>query len=177
MFYKTFTRQNSRRNIYTGFYSSHMRHLLEWFFSHLINRPNDRAYLNGKAASIKTAPDGEILVNVDQQDRDYWKTIYAKRPTDDLVVSWIASTLKDIACEHIQKRWRDCTMTDDEKLGKELALKALWTRKNDEVVISAEMTHDVDVTVADIYFIYESVKHHKNLDRKYSKALIDKWRS
>lgn len=164
----------NRRIIHTGFYSTEMKNLLDWFFSYLTNCTN--TYENGKVAAVERAPDGEVLISLAHHDGRYWTTVYAKKHTDALILDWIAWMLKNIACQHIQECWRDYTTTNDKKLGIKLAKKALWTRDNDGVVIPV-LTTDTDyVSVSDIYFIYESFKGRKNIERKYSNKLIKKWR-
>lgn len=172
MYFDTFTREDSHSIIKTGFYSSNMRHFLYWFILDLRGQGKQDFY-NGTVMSLKTAPDREILIDINKDDSNYWRTCFARSSAEEK--SLIASKIKNIACERIKKHWHDYTATHNEKLGKEQALKALWTRDNDEVVISKSFLLDFDVTVADIYFIYESFKGCKNLDRKYSRKLIEKW--
>ena len=194
------------RILHTNFYSLEFKQLLDRFFWNLANAEEKRMQRNGDLAATEVAPDGEILINFGIDKYGWYKTIYAKKKTDDAILDWIGWMMKVKTHELIEDlMWKmylpsdtiaaylkafnadDCRKID---AAKKAAKKAEWKRDSDMDVpflsISEEFAQRMTnigskmtamtVKVKDVYFVYDALKNRKGCDRRYDESIVKRWR-
>ena len=194
------------RILHTNFYSLEFKQLLDRFFWNLANAQEKRMQRNGNLAATEVAPDGEILIKFDIDKPGWYKTIYAKKKTDDAILDWIGWMMKVKTHELIEDlMWKvylpsdtiaaylKAFNADDRRkidAAKKAAKKAEWKRDSDMDVpflsISEQFaqsmtnmgnkTTAMTVKVKYVYFVYDALKKRKGCDRRYDESIVKRWR-
>jgi hypothetical protein len=160
---------------HTTLYSDKAYALIEAFIYNMNDGFKCGSRASGKLynSTLKRTDDGEVVFEVTQYDgyRSYNRTIWRK-------------------CKHDPAKVRDELAWLLKCMVRNYAGPAHWNR-NDVTDISACFTRFTsynesrkievrelmkDVTVQDIYCVYELMRARKNLEQKYSAEMIEKWR-
>lgn len=154
--------------IHTGFYSDDAFKLFTKFFKESdAGRFGRRASRTADVTTVIQEPDGETVLSYDYSSR----SVYSKKHGDvGEILDWIGWMMK---------------CSTHEELGRKGDSKhEAWKRDNHHYVVECLSTRsnvddaafDCKVTIADVYYVYDALKNRKNIDKKYSAELVEKWR-
>ena len=145
--------------IHTEFYSNEFNHLLTKFYKYMADgRCGSRVSKNADYAKVEHDPNGETVIRVHGGSR----TVYAKKHSIAEILDWLGWMLK---CQVHDRLERDG-----------YSKKAEWRRDNFSIPVPFLHSADHPVYVGDIYYIYDALKNRKNIDKKYDKKVVNKWR-
>lgn len=113
--------------------------------------------------------DRETVITISDYYSDYYRSIYHKANSYNDVLKWLAKMFKHYAFKTLTKE------------------KIKWKRNNfkqvvfdklivlNDTIINHEYIKNT-VYVGDIYCIYDLLNGTKNIDKKYDKVVLNKWR-
>jgi hypothetical protein len=153
--------------IHTGFFTDRTENIFESMQSYLLNKWGSRQ-MNRSANSITIKRDfnNEVILCIDNKSSYYRKTTaFTDKDTKQIKV-WIACTLKTMVYRFM--KYRESNF-NDYKLSKSKRAKAnCWNRKNTSDCI--EFLNKA--TVAEIYYIFDSLLNRSKIDKHYDKEII-----
>ena len=114
-------------------------------------------FRNATYAKINVEPNGEVTWVVSDQPWDYRRTIYYKKQNDNDVRAWLAGMLKTM----VFRTWRQ-TGVDTRQ----------WNRQNNKLTLDCFNNDESDITVADVYCMYELLLNRKNFKRHYTAKFV-----
>ena len=109
-------------------------------------------FRNATYAKINVEPNGEVTWVVSDQPWDYRRTIYYKKQNDNDVRAWLAGMLKTM----VFRTWLR-TGVDTHQ----------WNRQNNKLTLDCFNNDECDITVADIYCMYELLMNRKGFKRRW----------
>lgn len=154
------------RTIHTGLFSSHAKDIIRGILEYAADNYRGRTYARAHEKSeVEQAPDGEVVLeckNIDTDPYGWRRSIWDKtHGHDDKARQWIALLLKKHVLLHSGFR-----------------SDGVWVRTNDDSgahsVTNLEYEDGSNPTVAEIYYVYDSLLGRKKLERRYSEDLLKK---
>lgn len=154
------------RIIHTDTYTNKSKIILNALKTYMFQEWGSRQQRrNAGLVKVEVEPNGEIVWNISNQSWDYFRSIYEKKRNDNDVRMWLAGMLKTMTLREMRRTGINAKQ---------------WNRKNTNFIFDAFDTIDTktgartknNITVADVYCIYEFLMNRKSFKRHWSTDFI-----